>query len=56
MRWSRVELLADARGIVSEFGDDDIQGSDLGEKLSLARLEFAESAVGPVELVVEGWR
>jgi hypothetical protein len=30
-----------------------VQGSGLGEELSFAGLEFADSAVGLVELVVE---
>jgi hypothetical protein len=46
-------LPLDVRVIVSEFGDDDAQGSDLGEKLRLTRLEFAQSVVGRVELVVD---
>ena len=36
--------------VVSEFGDDGTQGSVLGEKLSFAGFEFADSVVGLVEL------
>jgi hypothetical protein len=37
----------------SEFGDDGAEGSVLREQLSFAGLEFADSLVGLVELVVE---
>lgn len=39
--------------VVSEFGDGGAQGSVVGEKFSFAGFEFADSAVGLVELVVE---
>jgi len=35
--------------VVGEFGDDGVQGSVLGEELSFAGLEFADSAVSLVE-------
>ena len=51
---TRAEFGGGARVIVvSEFGDDGVQGSVLGEELSFAGLEFADSAVGLVESVVE---
>jgi len=46
---TRGEFGGDARVFVSEFGDDGVQGSVLGEELSFAGLEFADSAVGLVE-------
>ena len=51
---TRAEFGGGARVIVvSEFGDDGVQGSVLGEELSFAGLEFADSLVGLVESVVE---
>jgi hypothetical protein len=46
---TRAEFGGGARVFVSEFGDDGVQGSVLGEELSFAGLEFADSAVGLVE-------
>ena len=39
--------------VVSDFGDHGAQGSVVGEKFSFAGFEFADSAVGLGELVVE---
>jgi hypothetical protein len=39
--------------VVSEFGDDGTEGPVVGEKLSFAGFEFADSVVGLVELIVQ---
>jgi hypothetical protein len=39
--------------VVSEFDDDGTEGPVLGEKLSFAGFEFADSLVGLVELIVQ---